>query len=137
MLIDTNILIYALNTQSPHYKDAQKFILQVQSQGVVAHQNIVEAMRVLTHPTFPASMNSIDAIESIEGITQGLRVIYPTSLTLPIFNEMTRKYALGGNAIFDGYLTATMIANGEKEIATDNTRHFIRFELVTVNNPFK
>ena len=53
MLLDSNILVYAINVRSPKNQVAQKFLQENLKELVVAHQNILETMRVLTHPKFP------------------------------------------------------------------------------------
>lgn len=50
MLIDSNILVYAINILSPKHKKAQNFLQENITKLEIAHQNIFETLRVLTHP---------------------------------------------------------------------------------------
>jgi len=135
MLVDTNILIYAINLDSPKNKPAQLFLQKNIAELLVAHQNIFEALRVLTHPKFPHPMTTSNAIEAIKGITDVCRIIGPDYKTHSIALELIEKYSLSTDRVFDGYLAATAISNGISTIATDNTKDFKNFG-IKLFNPF-
>ena len=134
MLIDTNILVYAINEDSPKNKTAQHFLVE-QNNLVLAHQNIFEALRVLTHPKFSHPMNPKDAQEAIFAISDACKIIYPNNKTHYLALELISKYNLVSNHIFDAYLAATAMSNNIMTIATDNIKDFQRFGL-TLINPF-
>jgi len=136
MLVDSNILVYALQHTSPKKSVAQHFLVDHQAELVVAHQNILETLRILTHTKFPNSVIPKDAIESLEGIVSGLVVVYPSCETISIFWELVTKYNKSSNALFDVYLVATMLSHGIQIIVTDNQKDF-SFEEISVINPFK
>lgn len=136
MLIDSNILVYSINSSSPKHKQAQEFLQGNLGELAVAHQNIFETLRVLTHPKFPSPMKIDDAIGAIENILKGCIVISPDYRTHHITLELIKKHSLSGDLVFDAYLVATALGNGIDIIATDNTKDFRRFiELKTIN-PF-
>lgn len=81
MLIDSNILVYAINRSSPKHKAAQIFLQNNIGHLEIAHQNILEALRVLTHPKFPYSMKIHHALKAIENILKACRVICPAEKT--------------------------------------------------------
>lgn len=136
MLVDTNILIYAINEDSPKHRLAKKFLEENKATLIVSHQVIFEAIRVLTHPKFSKPMKSKSAIKSISAIVEVCQKIYPNSKTYYLTLDLIKKVSLVGNRIFDCYLAATAITNGVYVIATDNTKDFKRFiELKTIN-PF-
>lgn len=66
MLIDSNILIYSINRHSPRNKEAQEFLINNLGNFVIAHQNIIETIRILTHPKFPNPMKIENALSAIE-----------------------------------------------------------------------
>jgi uncharacterized protein len=136
MLIDSNILVYSINSSSPKHKKAQEFLHENLSELTVAHQNIFETLRVLTHSKFPNPMKIGDAIEAIENILKVCTVVSPDYRTHRIALELIKKHNLSGDLIFDTYLVATALGNDIDIIATDNTKDFKRFiELKTIN-PF-
>ena len=136
MLIDSNILVYAINRSSPKHKKAQRFLQKNLENLFIAHQNIFETLRVLTHAKFPSPMRPADAIVSIENIAKVCKIINPDYKTHCIALELVKKYKLSGDKVFDGYLAATAISNGVTTIATDNMRDFKRFVEIKVINPF-
>lgn len=136
MLIDSNILIYSINSSSPKHKAAQDFLLQNTGSLEVAHQNIFETLRVLTHPKFPSPMKITNAIEAVESILKGCKVISPEYRTHQIALELIKKYDLSADKIFDAYLVATALGNDINMIATDNIKDFKGISEVKVINPF-
>lgn len=137
MLIDSNILVYAINTASPKHKNAQIFLQENSADLVVAHQNILETLRVLTHPKFPKKMKLKDALASIEGIIRVAKIIQPRYETYYVFLELLKKHKFGGDQVFDAYLLATALSNNIDLIATDNTKDFTKFKEINITNPFK
>lgn len=135
MLIDSNILIYAINSSSPKNKAAQKYLEENIDELVVAHQNIFETLRVITHPKFPSPMSSSKALVAVNEIVNVCRIISPDYKTHNIALEMIKKYNLSSDLVFDAYLTATAISNNVYSIATDNVKDFKNFE-IDIINPF-
>jgi predicted nucleic acid-binding protein len=137
MIIDSNILIYSLNEASSQKDLAQEYIQSNRDIAVVADQNILESYRVLTHPTYPHSMSSMQALKALNEIIDKITIIRPDGLTYSILLGYIQKYKLKGNTVFDAYLVATMMSNGIHTIATNNTKHFSQFEGIKVINPFE
>lgn len=136
MLIDSNILIYSINSASPKHKDSQRFMQKNVGKLVVAHQNIFETLRVLTHSKFSSPMKSNEAIRAINKILNSCKIISPDYKTHQIALELIKKYAVVSNQIFDAYLVATAISNGTAELATDNSKDLQIYTEISVINPF-
>ncbi len=136
MLIDSNIIIYALNSGSPKCKVAQNFISQNQSSMVIAQQNIFETLRILTHPKFPRPFSSEKALLAVSAITKHAEIIHPNSETQEIAFALIKKYRLSGAEIFDGLLVATALTHKIQRIATNNLRHFNKYKEIDVISPF-
>lgn len=137
MLIDSNILVYSINSSSPKHKRAQKFLQENLGILELAHQNIFETLRVLTHPKFPSPMNIGDALGAIENILKACRVISPDYRTHHITLELIKKHRLSADQIFDAYLVATALGSGIDTIATDNIGDFKKFTELRIINPFQ
>lgn len=136
MLIDSNVLVYAINSSSPKHVKAQRFIQRNVGKLQVAHQNIFEALRVLTHTKFPSPMEITEAVKAIENIIKACDIIAPDYKTHRITLELIKKYKITSNQIFDAYLAATAISNGIDTLATDNIKDLQIFSEITVINPF-
>jgi len=136
ILVDSNILIYSINSSSPKHLKAQEFLQSNVSNISIAHQNIFESLRVLTHKKFPNPMSSSDAITAINNISEHTHVISADQGAHHIAIALIQKHKLMGDKIFDAYLSATALSLGINTIATDNTKDFLGFEGLTLINPF-
>lgn len=136
MLVDTNILIYAINSDSPKHIKAQEFLKEHVNSLKITHQNILESIRVLTHQKFPKPMRIKDALSAVTAISEALQVILPNQSSFYLAVELIKEYKLTGNRIFDAYLAATALTNVIDTIATDNTIDFQKFSGLKVVNPF-
>lgn len=136
MLIDSNILIYAINADSPKHKKAQQFLQDNLGKLEIAHQNILESIRVLTHQKFSRPMELKEALIAIQAISKFCRIISPIQTTYYLSLELINQYQLTGNKIFDAYLAATVLSNSINTIATDNVLDFERFQGLKIFNPF-
>jgi predicted nucleic acid-binding protein len=136
MIVDTNILIYSINSASPKYKQAQKFLNDNASNLEISHQNVIEAIRVLTHKGFSKPMNLKDALKAILSIAKSCPLITPNQNTIYLALDLIKYHQLSGNRIFDAYLAATALSNGISTIATDNTSDFKKFKEIKLLNPF-
>jgi toxin-antitoxin system PIN domain toxin len=137
ILVDSNVLVYAINNASPKHRAAQGFLQENIGNMAIAHQNIFESLRVLTHPKFQNPMTSAAAIAAINAISNHCRIFAPDYETHEIALALIKKHGLAGNKIFDAYLTATALSTGITSIATDNTQDFMPFKEVSLINPFK
>jgi predicted nucleic acid-binding protein len=136
ILLDTNVIVYSLNKKSPKNCSAKSFIRENAENLVIAHQNINETLRVITHPKYPKPMDINHALKATVAIAEGISIIFPKENTVFITLELLEKYQIKSNHIFDAYLAATMLSNGIEEIATDNEKDFSILKEIKVINPF-
>jgi Predicted nucleic acid-binding protein, contains PIN domain len=137
ILLDSNILVYSINSASPKNQKSRDFIIDNQDNLCVAHQNILETLRVLTHPKFPNPISSSKAVEAVTSITDNLKIISPNFETQFVAIELIKKYKIVSDQIFDTYLVSTMLTNDVFTVATDNEKDFRNFKEIKVDNPFK
>src|SRR5258708_5557207 len=109
MLVDSNILIYAINLDSPKSTEAQKFLKDNVGNLEITHQNVLESIRVLTHPKFASPMKINDCLKSITNIAESSHIVYPDQQSYYLVLELMENYNLSGNRIFDAYLVAIML----------------------------
>jgi len=134
-LLDTNILIYSVDSASPFHTKAKETILQIkdkQAEGVVAQQNILEFSHVLMR-TYGISPTEV--VEDSKAILEDFSLITPLPSTLPLFlsfvEETNKK-----NVVHDLYLAATMLDNGISTIITANEQDFLSIPGISVYNPW-
>lgn len=77
-----------------------------------------------------------DAIMAINQIAVHCHVIAPERDTHRIAIALMQKHNLTGDKIFDTYLAASALSVGITTIATDNVKDFVKFEVISIINPF-
>lgn len=129
-------MVYALNKSSPQYSIARRFLRIFEGKLNIAHQNVLETLRVITHPTYKRHFGTVN-VGKVQDFIEEMNVLSPSGLTYFLNFELIKKYKISGNTVFDAYLVATMLSNNIKIIVTDNEKHFLKFEEIKVFNPFK
>src|SRR4030043_277811 len=100
MLADTNILIYAINKDSEKHALAKKFLRENTGIIVFSHQNIFEAIRVITHPKFSKRISAREAARAVQDITDAFRIICPDNRSEMIALEFIKRFEIVGNHVF-------------------------------------
>lgn len=140
-LIDTNILVYANNEDSPFHSVCKSIVKKAVSgeiNGVISIQNLVELYAVITdkrrveHPLSPTKAKELVGFYKEH---ENIQIITPTSQTLDTMVKLIEKHKPKGQSIFDFLLVATMIDNDIYEIYTSNSDHFKPFIFIKPINP--
>lgn len=143
--IDTNILVYAHNLDSPRFQKAAGFIERVIRQSGernghhvvgIPLQVCVEFINVITRKTIEQPLSLPEAVEIIRDYAEIVQapVIFPKPTQLQTFLGLleittTRK------KIFDVALAATLKDNGVAGLYTVNVDDFQEFDFLQVINP--
>lgn len=139
-LLDTNILVYANNKDSPFHKISQQLVehaLNDNIGAVLAVQNLVELYAIITdkkrveHP-----LNCDTAKRLIEFYENHIVIIHPTQHTVRTLAKLIGIYKPSAQSIFDCFLAATMLDNNIHKIYTADAKHFEPFDFIDVVNPF-
>lgn len=136
MLVDSNILVYSINRRSPKHKKAQQFLKTNLDNLHLAHQNILETLRVLTHPKFASPMKITNALRAVQSIANACTIISPDYRAHLITLELIKRHKLTSDQVFDAYLAATALSNNIDTIATDNVKDFDKLTEIKITNPF-
>jgi predicted nucleic acid-binding protein len=141
-LLDTNILVYAHDTLSPHYDEARE-LRDRASRGelpaCISPQNILEFYSVVTNPRkLKNPLTPQQALREVEIYlnSRGIAKIYPIANTIFRTVELMRHFGVRRENTFDVYLIATMLDNGIRLVYTEDTSHFEKYGLLDVINPF-
>ena len=141
--IDTNILVYALDTESPFHLKAIDFVNGTaggQLKMGISPQVVGELYATITNPKKASRPLSPDeAIHVITSIWEAgnIRRIFPKQETLELTLSLVKRYRLKSLAFFDAQIVATMLDNGITTIYTVNEDGLAVFEEIKVVNPFK
>ena len=138
IFVDTNILVYLANEDSPfHLRSAEKFKeVAGKSELWISRQVLRKYAVVMTRTGIvekPLSPDEVAAdIEQWESI---FKIADETEEVTAILVEMIKEYAIKGKSIHDANIIATMTVNLIETLFTFNTDDFKRFkniELISI-----
>ena len=140
-LLDTNILVYANNLDSPLHKPCKELVesaLAGHFHAYITHQNLLELYAVVTdkrrveNPLSPLAANELIAFYLN---APNLNVLFPSGSTLATLGGLIASHQPTSHGIFDLLLVALMMDNGISVIHTANVRHFTNFSGISAKAP--
>lgn len=138
-LLDTNVIIYALDGTSPFFPKAKAVLTRCFSgeiEGFVAQQNLLEATNVLVSVYKLPKKEVIKELHRL-GKEFRLTTIFPLHSTIFTFWKLLAENKKTRADIFDFYLAATMVDNGLNQILTRNAKDFAGITTIKTLNPFQ
>lgn len=141
-LFDTNVLVYALDEDSPYHAASARLIGQANQGELEAHitqQVLLECFAVVTNPKRVAHpLSTSEALELIQGhiLDSPLRLLSARDEALMLTWHLAESYQLIGSEVFDAYLVATALTHGILNVYSGDVL-FARFKEITHVNPFK
>lgn len=134
VLLDTNILLYAIDEESKYFKSVQRLLNTDTINFFTTSKNISEFLSVITR--IPNSSISVEkALFILNDFQNSFRILYPTEESNVIFIDLLKKYTPHGLKIHDYEIVSIALSNKIKNIATINKKDFERIEeikLVTI-----
>jgi toxin-antitoxin system PIN domain toxin len=140
-LVDINILIYAINKDTPHHPKAKKWLeasLSSNESFGLAWIVILGFLRIITSGRImPTPLPPEVAIEIIdEWLSQPpATLIVPTERHWSILKELLLPLGTAANLTSDAHLAALAIEHGARLFSTDND--FSRFPNLRWTNPIE
>ena len=140
-LLDTNILIYAADENSPHHQASMALRekgLRGEISLCICPQILNEFFAIVTdqrRANNPRTQS--EALLEIEKYfhSQNIFKIYPGPDIIEKTIELLRRYEISRQKIFDLQLVATMFSNNVKHLYTYNQGDFSQFNEVEVLTP--
>ena len=139
ILIDTNLLIYAHNVESPVYDRASvwfKSVLVTAAPVRLAWNSIHGFLRLTTQPKIfrtPYTTDEATAIVTSWLARPSVRILEPGDLYWFTLRNLMNKHEVRGRLVMDAHLAALAIEHGAVLYTAD--RDFRRFEGLEVKNP--
>lgn len=139
MLLDANLLLYAVDETSPFHASSSEWLTQ-QLNGArrvgFPWQSVVAFLRISTHPR--ASTNPLSAADAWAFVedwlgAQNAWIPTPGARHAVILGELMTRYHLTGNLIGDAHLAALALEHGLSLCSADSD--FARFAELTWHNP--
>ncbi len=125
ILVDTNVLIYAVDADSRFHEQAVKFLSDPTLKLFTTSKNISEFLVVLTRNE-EIKLPAAECLEILNNILLDIVVLYPNPMTMKVFQDLIRKHNPRGLWIHDVEIASIGIAHGISVIATNNTADFKR-----------
>jgi predicted nucleic acid-binding protein len=129
---DTNILIYATNTQSPWQSIAKQALQKTRTQNIeliVSTQILREYLAAATRLNATGSEMPLDKIlENIQSFRENFTVVEDNQLAvLDKLVDLVQSTSTAGKQIHDANIVATMLVHGIDHLLTHNITDFQRF----------
>lgn len=140
-LIDTNVLVYAMDNSSPYYTESKTLVEKGRKGELslcVTPQILCEFYAVVTDSKrIKKPITRQEAIHELNRFirSQNIRVIYVTSLVTKKILELLDQYPVVKQDIFDLKLVATMLSNNVTKLYTYNRSDFEQFTEIEVLSP--
>ncbi len=139
MLIDANLLLYAVDEASPHHSPAHRWLtasLNGERRVALPWLSLAAFVRIATNPR--ASANPLSSSEAWQFVRDWLDcdvtwIPNPTDHHAAILGRLICQYDLRANMITDAHLAALAIEHGLTVYSADTD--FARFSELTWNNP--
>lgn len=128
ILVDTNPLIYAIDTSSKFYDSSRNFIYNSKNKLFTTSKNIAEFIVATRKHSLLSYENLIMVKDVYEDIFE---IIYPDETSSSIFSNMLIKYEPGWRRIHDFEIISIALANEIKTIATFD-KHFNDIEEISL-----
>lgn len=141
MIVDANLLVYAVDLASPWQRRAQEWLAGALEGDVrvgLPWQTLGAFVRLTTNARmFPRPMDAARASALVDGWLASPAAWVPpaTDRTWRIYADLARRHHVTGNLVPDAQLAALAIENGVPVYSADSD--FARFDEVRRINPLR
>ena len=140
VLVDTNVLIFAVQQKHPWHGESIRAIEKLLSTGEVVCvflQNLAEFWNVCTRPANKNGLG-LDVLETesrLRRLDSFLKVLSDTDAVYPEWRKLVVKHEVKGVQVHDARIAAGMRVHGVTQILTYNPQDFERYDRITVIHP--
>lgn len=139
MIIDANILLYAVDSTSPLHERAASWLttaLNGDARVGLPWQSLAAFLRISTHPRISSSpLTAGEAQKHVDAwLSAGPTWVPPaTERTMALYRNLALRYGITGNLVPDAHLAALGLELGVEVVSADTD--FARFTEVRWVNP--
>jgi len=134
VLIDTNVLIYAIDKSSSYHLWASRFFNDTSFSCYTTSKNLSELLCVLTRGPEPA-LAIEEALNAVKVFVTHCRVLYPDSTSWQLLSDWVIKYSVRGLLVHDYEIASIAVSHGITTIATVNRGDFKKITEIAVLSP--
>ena len=128
ILLDTNVLVYALNADSPQHRDCRRVVDVAAAGGLPAvlfPQILIECCAVITSPRrVPNALSSQQAWAATRWLVRMIDVKPVPETLLDDLDLLMAQHSRRGRDVFDLAIVAQMLSHGVRAICTCNVADF-------------
>ncbi|WNJ17215.1 PIN domain-containing protein [Pontibacter sp. G13] len=128
VLLDTNVLIYALDAQSRYFQSAKRILTEPNYDLFLTTKVISEYFAVCSKMSVPFDL----ALGFFSELREHAIILFPDNTSLTYFEDLIRTHQPRGNRVFDLEIVSIAIAHQIAQIATANTSDFRLFSEISV-----
>ena len=137
VFLDTNVLVYATQRQSPFHLSARAAIQRWEVTGAglwLSRQVLREYLAALSRPQQflrPVPMAVLTA--DVRSFARRFQVVEDGPQVSEQLLSLVEQFTVGGKQVHDANIVATMLVHGVRRLLTHNTGDFARYgELITI-----
>lgn len=139
MILDANILLYAVDSDSVHHDVAARWLTEALNSDRrvgLPWQTLGAFLRIVTHPRIARSPLSGDEAQDYVDAWLAAPVSWvppATERTVRVYGDLARRHQVTGNLVPDAQLAALALEHGVAVVSADSD--FARFPEITWLNP--
>jgi uncharacterized protein len=139
ILLDTNVLVYAVDTDAPAHGPCHDVVERAMAgrlDAALVPQVLLEFYAVVTSPRrVRAPLSPADGMAQVEDWRRTIAVHQPTARCLDELAALTTRLRRVGQEVHDLFLVAQMRAHGIRDICTVNAADFAGIGGIRVRAP--
>lgn len=140
VLVDTNILVRALQPHHPHCSIAERAIAALRTGNEALHvtvQNLTELWAVATRPAGEngLGLTTEAALKEVIAVKRFFSLLPETVPLLETWEDLVASYRVAGRNTYDARLVAAMKMHGLNRILTFNVQDFARYAGIEIIDP--
>jgi predicted nucleic acid-binding protein len=133
--LDTNILVYAVDLDSPDKRAvAQRLVTRalVEQTGIISFQVVQETLQALTRKSRVVA-TSEDTQDFLVNVLTPLWKVHPSTA---IYTRALHIQSARGFSFYDSLILATALESGCKRLLTEDLQHGQQVDGLRIENPF-
>lgn len=127
ILLDTNILLYAIDNNSPRQRQSQAILNADEYTLFTSSKNISELLCAATRGNQPI-LNVADTLRVVSYYHKITEILYADERAFQQLKVLLERYQPRGLKVHDYEIAAIALANGITHIATFNSKDFAGIE---------
>ena len=130
MFVDTNVLVVARAANAPEHEAALAImdLMRREEPLRISRQVLREYLAVVTRPqTWASPLPMPDALLDVRRFASAFEVLEDSQAVTDMLATLCRDVGVAGKQVHDANIVATMLAHGERRLATFNVKDFRRY----------